>query len=266
MCGIVGVFAGYNKSLANLEDDVLKMGAAIAHRGPDSHGSWVDNESRVAMAHRRLAILDLSSAGHQPMHSASGRYVIVFNGEIYNHLELRRELESISSHSYTMSEPIFPKEKVNWRGHSDTETLLAGFDAWGIEATIKRAVGMFAIAVWDRRERILSLVRDRLGEKPLYYGWCDGVFLFCSELKALLAYTGFRADIDRNALSLFLKYNYVPSPYSIYQKIYKLWPGTILSVKVDATSNCPWSLAPPFPPFVFNGVCLTSFLVAGRYR
>jgi asparagine synthase (glutamine-hydrolysing) len=193
------------------------MADAITHRGPDDSGVWMDEAAGVALAHRRLSILDLSPAGHQPMLSASGRYVIAFNGEIYNHLELREALTGIA-----------------WRGHSDTETLLAAFERWGIETTLKKSVGMFAIALWDRETHILTLARDRLGEKPLYYGWQNGVLLFGSELKALKAHPAFAGDIDRNALTLFLRHNYIPAPYSIYRDIHKLLPGTYWQIGRDA--------------------------------
>jgi asparagine synthase (glutamine-hydrolysing) len=243
MCGLAGIFSPTRQ----LSQDILeKMSTNIQHRGPDDHGVWYDAQSGLGLSHRRLAILDLSPAGHQPMVSASERFVIAFNGEIYNHLELRRELEHM-----TLAIP--------WRGHSDTETLLTGFEAWGIVATLKRAVGMFALAVWDRHSHTLSLGRDRLGEKPLYYGWNNGMFLFCSELKALHGCENFRPDIDCNALSLFLRYNYIPAPYSIYRGIYKLWPGTILTLGATATVSCPWDGVPTFPPFSTANLSLTPF-------
>ena len=190
------------------------MASKVKHRGPDDSGSWVDGEQGIALAHSRLSVLELSPAGHQPMISPSGRFVIVYNGEIYNHLELREQLEG-----------------VVWRGHSDTETLLAAIDAWGVLATLKKCVGMFAFALWDRKNHILTLARDRLGEKPLYYGWQDNVFIFGSELKALRAHPAFQGEIDRGALALFLRYNYIPAPYSIYKGIHKLLPGTYLVVR-----------------------------------
>lgn len=208
------------------------MSASIVSRGPDDCGVWLDAEAGVALAHRRLSILDLSPAGHQPMLSASGQYVIAFNGEIYNHLELRAEVEKIGS-------------TVKWRGHSDTETLLAGFEAWGIEATLKKAVGMFALALWDRSARTLTLARDRLGEKPLYYGWQGDTFLFASELKALKAHPAFQGKIDRDSLALMLRHNYIPAPYSIYQGIRKLLPGTSLHLVPGKREGKPvpyWSL------------------------
>jgi asparagine synthase (glutamine-hydrolysing) len=211
MCGIAGFLTqaavGGSSAIAS------RMADCMIHRGPDDSGVWVDEAAGVALAHRRLAILDLSPAGHQPMLLAGGRFVVVFNGEIYNHLELREELAS----------------RI-WRGHSDTETLLAAFERWGIEATLKKCVGMFAIALWDREGRVLTLARDRLGEKPLFYGWQGETLLFGSELKALKAHPAFGAEIDRDALALFLRHNAVPTPYSIYRGIRKLPPGTFLQL------------------------------------
>lgn len=209
---------------AEAEAQVLrKMTDAISHRGPDSDGHWLDAGAGIALGHRRLAIVDLSAAGAQPMQAASGRYVIAFNGEIYNHLNLRTELERSG-------------EAPAWRGHADTETLLAGFDAWGIEATVKKCIGMFAIALWDRQIRTLTLARDRLGEKPLYYGWQGSgdtaVFLFGSELKALRAHPAFKATVDRDALGLYLRHMAVSGTHSIYQGIHKLQPGTLLTVSL----------------------------------
>lgn len=193
------------------------MAGAILRRGPDDHGVWVDPECSVALAHRRLSIIDLSPAGHQPMVSESGRLVITFNGEIYNYAELRGELER------TGSAPA-------WRGRSDTEVLLSAIAAWGVRPTLERAVGMFAFGLWDRRERTLVLARDRLGEKPLYYGWSGRTFVFGSELSALTALPGWRGEIDRGALSLLLRLNYIPAPHTIYKGIAKLAPGTFLTL------------------------------------
>lgn len=216
MCGIAGFIGGAHKEISGI---ATRMADALYLRGPDDGGVWADEAVGVAIAHRRLSILDLSSAGHQPMLSASGRYAIVFNGEIYNHLELRPALANI-----------------NWRGHSDTETLLAAFDQWGVEATLKKTVGMFAIALWDRESRTLTLARDRLGEKPLYYGWQNGVLIFGSELKALMVHPAFAGEINRDALTLFLRHNAIPAPYSVYKGIYKLLPGTYWQVSLDALS------------------------------
>jgi asparagine synthase (glutamine-hydrolysing) len=219
MCGFVGYLAGISLNLQGRGAVLHKMANAIVNRGPDDSGFWFDEDHGIGLGHRRLAIVDLSSAGHQPMASPSGRYVIAFNGEIYNHMDCRAALSSTD---------------VAWRGHSDTETLLAGFDAWGIETTIQKCIGMFAFALWDKQTQTLTLSRDRLGEKPLYYGWQgagnDEVFLFGSELKALKAHPAFNASIDRGALALLLRHNYVPAPHSIYQGIYKLEPGCLLTV------------------------------------
>lgn len=217
MCGIAGFLA---KAAPQPFDELLKrMADKISHRGPDAAGYWHDDEQHIGFAHRRLSIVDLSAAGQQPMQAASGRYLIIFNGEIYNHGILRESLEQ-----------SFPA--LSWRGHSDTETLLAGIDCWGIQGTVERAIGMFAFAVWDRQTCTLTLARDRLGEKPLYYGWQDGTFLFGSELKALRAHPAFLNQIDRGALSLFLRSSYVPAPYSIYKGISKLPAGCLLTVSL----------------------------------
>lgn len=214
MCGI----AGWLGSVVATEV-VARIGDALVHRGPDDGGSWVDADAGVGLLHRRLSILDLSPAGHQPMASVGGRYVIVFNGEIYNHLDLRDALGG-----------------VPWRGHSDTETLLAACEAWGIEKTLAQCVGMFAFALWDRHMRTLTLARDRLGEKPLYYGWQHGVFMFASELKAMRAHPAFEGEVDRDVLTLFLRHNYVPAPYSIYRGISKLPPGMYCQIGLNSTS------------------------------
>ncbi len=222
MCGLAGFLApvlpeGTNAILTRMAD-------AIRARGPDDSGLWTDAPAGVALAHRRLSVVDLSPAGHQPMQSAGGRFVIVFNGEIYNHLELRQDLHQ---QGHTPA----------WRGHADTETLLAGFDAWGVRRTVERCIGMFAFAVWDRQARVLVLGRDRLGEKPLYYGWQGASFLFGSDLKALKAHPDFSAAIDRQALTLFMRHNAVPAPYSIYQGIHKLTPGCLLQVNPATRST-----------------------------
>lgn len=212
MCGIAGWLGSQI-----MPEVVARMGDALVHRGPDDGGSWEDADAGVALLHRRLSILDLSPAGHQPMASTGGRYVIVFNGEIYNHLVLRGALGNMP-----------------WRGHSDTETLLAACESWGVEAALTKCVGMFSFALWDRHTRTLTLARDRLGEKPLYYGWQDGVFLFASELKAMRAHPAFGGEIDRDVLTLFLRHNYVPAPYSIYKGIHKLPPGTYCQIGVGS--------------------------------
>jgi asparagine synthase (glutamine-hydrolysing) len=222
MCGL----AGYLGATSGDRQEVLaRMAASIGHRGPDSTGLWRDDEAGIGFAHNRLAIVDLSPAGDQPMTSPSGRYVIAYNGEIYNHMALRRELEV---------DGYVP----GWRGHSDTETLLAAIDRWGVAGALGRSIGMFAFALWDKAERRLILARDRLGEKPLYYGWQRSggraAFLFGSELKALRRHPAFEGEIDRQALTGFLRLNYVPAPLSIYRGIAKLPPGSILTLAAGA--------------------------------
>ena len=217
MCGFAG-FVGFSQFLTDQIGSIAShMGEAILHRGPDDFGIWHDNEAEVVLTHRRLSILDLSSAGHQPMISPSGQFVIVFNGEIYNHLDLREQL-GVSS----------------WQGHSDSETLLAGIDAWGLEQTLLKCVGMFAFALWDREKKSLYLARDRIGEKPLYYGWQKDIFLFGSELKALKAHPAFEGVIDHGSIALQLRHNCIPVPYSIYKGIKKLLPGTFVKLTVDS--------------------------------
>ncbi|RME83605.1 MAG: asparagine synthase (glutamine-hydrolyzing), partial [Zetaproteobacteria bacterium] len=210
--------------------------AALKHRGPDDSGAWEDMGTGVVLAHARLAVLDLSHAGRQPMASASGRFVVAYNGEIYNHLALRKELEKAG-------------QAPRWRGHADTETLLAAVEAWGVKEALGRFVGMFAFALWDKKNRTLYLARDRFGEKPLYYGWVEDAFVFASELKALAAYPGWRGEVDREALAAFMRFGYVPAPRSIYQGIWKLEPGCLLALRQDALQGAwpeperYWSLA-----------------------
>lgn len=221
MCGITGFIAPQGGlSPQTLEASALAMAACLRHRGPDDFGVWSEPGAGLALAHRRLSILDLSPAGHQPMHSRSGRFVIVFNGEIYNHTALRADLEA--------------EETCSWRGHSDTEIILETIERWGVAAAVTRWVGMFAFALWDLEERSLWLGRDRLGEKPLYYGLNGASFLFGSELKALKAFPGWNADLDREALTLYFRYNYIPAPWTIYTGIRKLFPGTLLCVTPGA--------------------------------
>jgi asparagine synthase (glutamine-hydrolysing) len=245
MCGLVGFLGGIGEH-QDVENILGSMADTIRHRGPDGSGIWMDVNEGFAVAHRRLSIVDLSPAGHQPMVSKKGRYVIAFNGEIYNHLELRRELE-ITPQQHSIA--ARGAAKINWSGHSDTETLLAGFEAWGIEATLKRTVGMFALSLWDKEEKVLTLARDRMGEKPLYYGFQKNTFLFGSELKALKAHPDFLSEIDRDVLSLYLRHGYIPAPYSIYKGINKLLPGTYVQLRLgdDANSqtllpNAYWSM------------------------
>ncbi|GAB3791394.1 asparagine synthase (glutamine-hydrolyzing) [Dyella agri] len=234
MCGLTGFWQWRGATREALQGQVQAMSARLTHRGPDDGGLWCDEVAGIALAQRRLAILDLSAAGHQPMHSACGRYVLVFNGEIYNHLELRARLDS---------EGGAPK----WRGHSDTETLVACFVAWGVEHTLQASVGMFAFALWDRQQRALTLARDRLGEKPLYYGWQGDSLLFGSELKALRAHAEFRAEIDRDALALLLRHNCIPAPYAIHRGVTKLRPGHLLRIPADAPQD-----AQPRPYWRYN--------------
>jgi asparagine synthase (glutamine-hydrolysing) len=219
MCGITG-FLDFTRTTTagDLRAIVTRMADALRHRGPDDAGVWVDPAAGVALGHRRLSILDLSPAGHQPMASHNGRYWIAYNGEVYNHLELRRDLAA---------------QGVTFRGTSDTETLLEAFTAWGIQPTIQRCRGLFAIALYDTQQRELTLVRDHLGIKPLYFGRQGNVLLFASELKALREHPAFRNEIDRDILPQFLRHNYVPGPYSIYKGIEKLPAGTLCTIRLD---------------------------------
>lgn len=225
MCGIAGLVS-LRESLSReqLAADARRMADRLVHRGPDDGGVYVDTAAQVALGFRRLSIIDLSREGHQPMSSASGRYQLVFNGEIYNFRDLRCELEK-SGHAF--------------RGHSDTEVLLAAIEAWGLPEALKRAKGMLALGLWDRTRRELSLARDRVGKKPVYYGWANGRFVFASELKALRALPQFWPTVDRDALTLLLRHNYIPAPYSIYQGIFKLCQGEFLTVPIDALSANP---------------------------
>ncbi len=219
MCGIAGVF-GYQEP--DLSRTVEAMVASIRYRGPDDAGVWCEPAMGLGLGHARLSILDLSPEGHQPMVSAGGRYVISYNGEVYNFLELRRELEERGS---------------KFRGHSDTEVMLAAFEQWGVVPAVTRFVGMFAFALWDRADRVLYLVRDRLGIKPLYYGWAGRCFVFASEVKALRCHSSFRADIDRDALVLYLRHGYIPAPLAIYHNMYKLPPGCLLAVTPERATR-----------------------------
>lgn len=225
MCGFAGFVA--TRPQADLEATARRMNEAIAHRGPDSAGQWCDLEAGVALGHRRLSILDLSPAGHQPMLSASGRYVIAFNGEIYNHLALRDALAAQGA-------------APAWRGHSDTETLLACIEAWGCDQTLVQLAGMFAFVLFDRRYRQLHLARDRFGEKPLYYGWQGSSFVFASELKALRRHPHFQGELDRQAAAAMLRYSYVPAPLSIYRNIRKLPPAHHLQLDCNALAPASW--------------------------
>lgn len=216
VCGITGFI-----EIDGIGNDVMagnvvrSMSQVIRHRGPDAEGIWTDG-SHVAMAHRRLSIVDRSSAGNQPMQSKDGRYVMVFNGEIYNHHDLRNQMDS----------------KI-WKGQSDTETLIAATQTWGIREALQRSIGMFALAVWDRQEKSLTLARDRFGEKPLFYGWQGNSFLFGSELKSLAAHPAWQGELNRDSVELFMQYGYVPLPYSIWKGIKKLLPGSLLTIRAD---------------------------------
>jgi asparagine synthase (glutamine-hydrolysing) len=235
MCGIAGFLKVGGYSAVDGQRTIDAQTRTLLHRGPDDEGTWQDPAAGIALGHRRLSILDLSIAGHQPMVSASGRYVIVLNGEIYNHLEIRTRLAGAES-------------TPQWRGHSDTETLLASIDRWGIESTLELSVGMFAFAVWDRHDRTLTLARDRMGEKPLYYGWADGSLIFGSELKALRVHPDFRPQLDRDVLADYMRHGYVRAPGCIYENTFKLLPGTYLQLPANQPAgNLPspksyWSL------------------------
>ncbi len=228
MCGI----AGYHDPGGLREESALSilgaMTSVLQHRGPDDCGVWCDPPAGVAFGHRRLSILDLSPLGQQPMESASGRYVVTFNGEIYNFGALRLELAALGH---------------RFRGRSDTEVLLAAVSQWEVRPAVERFNGMFAFALWDRQRRTMHLVRDRAGEKPLYYGWAGRTLLFGSELKALRAHPAFRPSVDPNAVALFLKHGYVPAPLTIYRGIFKLPPGTLLSVSADQPDPHPAPVA-----------------------
>ena len=232
MCGISGFLdRSHQSGKKELEAAVIKMANTLHHRGPDDSGVWADAEAGIALGHRRLSIVDLSPEGHQPMRSVCGRYVISFNGEIYNFRTLRIELENVGH---------------KFRGHSDTEVMLACIAQWGLLPAVKRFNGMFAFALWDRDERKLHLVRDRLGEKPLYYGWMAKTFLFGSELKALCAHPSFKRELNRDALVLYLRHNYIPAPHSIYRNVCKVQPGMVVTIDPaddigSVSSTCYWS-------------------------
>jgi asparagine synthase (glutamine-hydrolysing) len=225
MCGLTGLWdaSAGGGTVSSLRDAVRRMAGALLHRGPDAGGDWVDEAAGIALGHRRLAIVELSELGAQPMHSTCGRYVLVFNGEIYNHLALRRELAAAG-------------KAPTWRGGSDTETLLAGFAGWGISPTLRRATGMFALALWDRLDRRLSLARDRFGEKPLYYGWAGGAarapFVFGSELKALRTVPAYNNGINRGSLGLMLQFCAVPAPHSIFDNTWQLDAGSVATLEL----------------------------------
>lgn len=229
MCGITGFFEIVRRMNSNDAHSIISnMTDRLIHRGPNDKGIWVDTETGLALGHRRLSILDLSREGHQPKFSACGRYIVVYNGEIYNFLELRTELESLGHSFY---------------GNSDTEVLLASFTEWGVEASLKKFNGMFSFGLWDLKERILYLARDRFGKKPLYYGQSQNSFMFASELKALHCHPDFVAKIDMQALSLYLRYAYIPTPYCIYSGFSKLVPGTYITVNLSKKNEI--NISPP---------------------
>lgn len=222
MCGFAGFLTfDPNMQFNALEVTIATMSRTLRHRGPDDAGVWCDPKQGVALGHQRLSILDLSANGHQPMESTCGRYIIVYNGEIYNFLGIKEEL---------LGEGLPLCGDRLFRGHSDTEVLLAAITNWGLERTLERVNGMFAFAIWDRVHKRLTLARDRFGKKPLYFGWVNGAFVFGSELKALRAHPGFTNSVNRQALTLFLRHNCIPAPYSIYQDIYKLPAGSVMQL------------------------------------
>ncbi|MCA1653697.1 MAG: asparagine synthase (glutamine-hydrolyzing) [Sphingomicrobium sp.] len=239
MCGFAGILGDGSRS----EPLLRAMAASLDHRGPDDQGIWSDAEAGIGLASRRLAIVDLSPMGHQPMASADGRFVISYNGEIYNHRAIRAELDG--------------ERTTAWRGHSDTETLVEAIAAWGLRGALDRAVGMFALALWDRRERTLMLARDRFGEKPLYYGWVGGDFVFGSELKALRLHPRFANEMDRRALRLLMARAYIPAPFSVYERVFKLLPGCILTATPEAIA-CP-TLEPPIEGKRAGGLSLDRY-------
>lgn len=240
MCGIAGFWdISKNAHPANMEEIIEGMTHMLGYRGPNDKGKWIDPEAGIALGHRRLAVIDLSDLAKQPMLSYSGQYIITYNGEIYNYLELRNQLE---------------KKGVRFIGSSDTEVILAAIEAWGLELALRKMIGMYAFALWDKANRKLFLVRDRLGEKPLYYGWMGQTFLFGSELKALREHPSFKAEVDREVLALYLRYNYVPAPYSIYKNIFKLIPGTYLVIDLSNSG----ALADPQPYWSMSQVLETA--------
>lgn len=242
MCGLTGLFDSSLKPSASMQTRIRAMNASLPHRGPDAEGLWIGEG--IALGHRRLAIVDLSEAGAQPMTSGCERFVIAFNGEIYNHIDLRQDLEA-AGFTY------------DWKGHSDTETLLAGISHWGLDETLKRSTGMFAIALWDKAERCLSLARDRMGEKPLYWGWAGSTLVFGSELKALRMHPSFPSDVCRGALMQYLRFGYVPAPYSIHPSIWKLEPGCVLEVLHTPPTQAP--TAPLRPGASFGSLSIRRY-------
>ena len=229
MCGIVGFIEKKYFNAEKAKSIIKKMTDSMFHRGPDDSGFWMDNKNKLALGHRRLSVIDVSKAGLQPMSSSNSRFVIVFNGEIYNHKILRKQLEVLN-------------KSPAWNGNSDTETVLACIEGWGLEKSLEKFVGMFAMAIWDKKNSELFLARDRFGEKPLYYGICGDTFVFSSELKAINLHPSLDNKIDKGALCLYMRHNYVPTPYTIFKNIFKLRPGTYLKIGKNEKPKNYWSL------------------------
>lgn len=229
MCGIAGLFSLHSAPEGDPATMALRMVDTLSHRGPDGRDSWGDREAGIGLGHRRLSVIDLTETGTQPMHSADGRYVITFNGEVYNFRELRAELEQRGHH---------------FRGTSDTEVMLEAFTEWGVEKAVQKFAGMFAFGLFDRQTRTLHLIRDRVGVKPLYWTVMDGILLFGSELRALMAHPAFRKDVDPEALDAMLRYSYVPAPATIFKNVFKLPPASILTVRAgeEPAIFCYWKL------------------------
>jgi asparagine synthase (glutamine-hydrolysing) len=217
MCGIAGALSLRRRPAEEVAAELARMAEAIKHRGPDDQGVWYDTDAGVGFSHRRLAIIDLSPLGHQPMTSASGRYTITYNGEIYNYQAVRKELLA---------------NGISFKGSSDTEVLLSAIERWGLLGALTRSDGMFAFGLWDREQRVLSLVRDRFGEKPLYYGQFKDALVFGSELQALRQHSAWAVDVDRNALALLMRYDCIPAPHSIFRQVRKVPPGAVINVRI----------------------------------
>src|SRR5260370_5159430 len=228
MCGIAGVIdPTATRSSDALAHIAQMMAATLGQRGPDAEGTWADPAGGIALGFRRLAVVDRGAAGSQPMRSPSGRYVAVFNGEVYGYEGLREQLDA--------------HDRIRWRGHSDTEVLLAAVDGWGVRGALSRSNAMLALAAWDSNTRTLTLARDRLGEKPLYYGWADGLLIFGSELKALRTLPSFDTTVDEDALSLYLRHTFVPHPSTIFRSARQMPPGSLLEVRASdaGPATCP---------------------------
>ncbi len=225
MCGIAGFIQGKSSKInINYNAVVNQMADALEHRGPDDKGFWIDDESNIALSYRRLAVIDLSKNGNQPMVSQNNRWIIVYNGEIYNHKELRKNLDDSGY-------------KIKWKGTSDTETLLACIEFWGLEKSLSKIVGMFSFSLWDKKTKRLFLARDRFGEKPLYYGYIDKCFVFASEIKSFKIFPGFQKKINQSALRSYFSLNVVPNKFCIYENIFKLTPGSYICIGYDLVDN-----------------------------